>query len=80
LIVHFNNSVDHAHELRTAVLAEGGNAEAVQANLSTDAGTVCLASSVAAVTGGLDILVANARVSKAGSFEDHNEADFELIL
>ena len=72
LIVHFNHSVAHAREVVMAIRAEGGDAEAVQADLSTHAGTAALASSVAALTEGkLDILVANAGISKAGSLEDH---------
>jgi NAD(P)-dependent dehydrogenase (short-subunit alcohol dehydrogenase family) len=64
-----------------AVCAEGGDAEAVRADLSTYAGTVDLASSVAALTENkLDILVANAGISKGGSLEDHSEADFDQLF
>lgn len=81
LIAHFNQSVDEARDLVTAIRAVGGTAEAVQADLSAAAGTVSLASSVTSLTGGkLDILVANAGVSKAGSLEDHTEADFDRLF
>jgi 3-oxoacyl-[acyl-carrier protein] reductase len=81
LTVHFNHSVVDARELVIAIRAEGGDAEAVEADLSTSAGTTALASSVAALTEGkLDILVANAGISKAGSLEDHSEADFDRLF
>jgi NAD(P)-dependent dehydrogenase (short-subunit alcohol dehydrogenase family) len=81
LTVHFNHSVDHAREVVMAIRAEGGEAEAVQADLSTYAGTNALAASVASLTEGkLDILVANAGLTKAGSLEDHTEADFDRLF
>ena len=76
LIVHFNESVAPARELVTAIRAEGGDADAIRADLSTQDGTTSLASSVAALTEGkLDIQVANAGISKAGSLQDHGVAD-----
>jgi len=81
VIAHFNQSVKEAHELVTEIRAGGGAAEAAQGDLSTAAGTVSLASFVAAMLGGkLDVLVANAGVSKAGSIEDHSEADFDRLF
>ncbi len=81
LIVHFNESVAPAHELVMAIRAEGGDAEAIRADLSTQDGTTSLASSVAALTEGkLDILVANAGISKAGSLKDHTAADFDRLF
>ena len=81
LIVHFNESVAPARDVVMAIRAEGGDAEAVRADLSTHAGTTSLASTVAAATEGkLDILVANAGISKAGSLEDHTEADFDRLI
>jgi 3-oxoacyl-[acyl-carrier protein] reductase len=81
LIVHFNNSAAQAREVILAIRAEGSDAESVQADLSTHAGTASLASSVAALTSGkLDILVANAGISKAGTLENHSEADFDLLF
>ena len=47
LIVHFNESVAPARELVTAIRAEGGDADAIRADLSTQDGTTSLASSVA---------------------------------
>ena len=45
LIVHFNNSAAQAREVVLAIRAEGGEAESVQADLATHAGTASLASS-----------------------------------
>jgi len=42
LVVHFNSAVASARELVTAIRAEGGDAEAVRADLSTHAGTASL--------------------------------------
>jgi 3-oxoacyl-[acyl-carrier protein] reductase len=81
VLVHFNNSADQAREVVMAIRAEGGDAEAVKADLSTYEGTAALASSVAFVTEGkLDILVANAGISKAGAPEEHSEADFDRLF
>jgi len=81
LIVHFNSAVASARELVTAIRAEGGDAEAVRADLSTHAGTASLASDVAALSKRkLDILVANAGITKAGSLADHTEADFDRLF
>jgi 3-oxoacyl-[acyl-carrier protein] reductase len=81
LIVHFNESVGPARDLVMAIRAEGGDAEAFRADLSTHEGTTSLASTVAALTKAkLDILVANAGISKAGSLEDHAEADFDRLF
>lgn len=81
LIVHFNESVAPAHALVMAIRAEGGDADAIRADLSTQDGTTSLASSVAALTEGkLDILVANAGISKAGSLKDHTAADFDRLF
>jgi 3-oxoacyl-[acyl-carrier protein] reductase len=81
LIVHFNASVAPARDVVMAIRAEGGDAEAVRADLSTHDGTISLASSVTALTGGrLDILVANAGITKAGSLESHTESDFDRLF
>lgn len=81
VIVHFSRSADQARDVVEAIRAEGGEAEATRADLSTQAGTLSLASSVDAITGGkLDILIANAGVSKAGSIEDHTEDDFDRLF
>ena len=81
VLVHFNTSAAQAREVVMAIRAEGGDADAVKADLSTHDGTVSLASSVAFVTEGkLDILVANAGISKAGALEEHSEADFDRLF
>jgi 3-oxoacyl-[acyl-carrier protein] reductase len=81
VIVHYNNSDTEAGDLVARIRGEGGNEETVKADLSTQSGTDFLASSVAALTQGkLDILVANAGISKAAALEDHTQADFERLF
>jgi 3-oxoacyl-[acyl-carrier protein] reductase len=81
VLVHFNQSVDKAHEVVTGIRAEGGDGEAIRADLSTDAGTADLASSAAkASENKLDIVVANAGITKSGSLTDHSEKDFDRLF
>lgn len=81
VLVHFNNSVPQAREVVMRIRAEGGDAEGVNGELSTYSGSVELAHTVRTlVDGKLDILVANAGVSKAGSLEAHSEVDFDRLF
>jgi 3-oxoacyl-[acyl-carrier protein] reductase len=81
LFVHFNNSHDEARDLVMAIRAEGGDAEAVRADLSAEDGTSFLASSVASLSGcKLDILVANAGSSEGRLLESHTTTDFDRLF
>jgi NAD(P)-dependent dehydrogenase (short-subunit alcohol dehydrogenase family) len=81
LLVHFNNPLDQAREVVMGIRAEGGDSEAVRGELSTHAGSVDLAQTVRTlVDGKLDILLANAGISKAGSLEAHSEADLDRLF
>jgi 3-oxoacyl-[acyl-carrier protein] reductase len=66
VIVHYGRSAEEAKSLVAAILAQGGRADAVSADLSTPDGPASLAEQVRLITGGrLDVLVLNAGVSKA---------------
>jgi 3-oxoacyl-[acyl-carrier protein] reductase len=80
LLAHYHASEEHAQELVARIRVEGGEAETMKADLSTYAGTAALVSAVGALTNKLDILVANAGISKAGSLQDHDEADFDRLF
>jgi len=81
LLVHYGRAVDEAHSLVAEIRNEGGQAEALSADLATPRGAVDLAKSVREAVGErLDILVANAGISKAAAIEDHTIADFDALF
>jgi 3-oxoacyl-[acyl-carrier protein] reductase len=81
VLVHFNESVDQARKVVMDIRAEGGNGEAIRADLSTGAGTAGLASSVVSLSENkLDIVVANAGITKSRTLTDHSEADFDRLF
>jgi 3-oxoacyl-[acyl-carrier protein] reductase len=81
VIVHYGRSAEEANSLVTAILAEGGRADAVCADLSTPDGPTALAEQVRSITGGrLDVLVLNAGVSKAARLPDYTAGDFDSLF
>ncbi|HLZ66674.1 MAG TPA: SDR family oxidoreductase [Aliidongia sp.] len=78
VLVHYGNAVAEAEAVVTEIRATGGRAESIQADLSTADGPAKLAEQVRAIVGGrLDILVANAGVSKAATIEETTVEDFD---
>jgi NAD(P)-dependent dehydrogenase (short-subunit alcohol dehydrogenase family) len=84
--VHYNAASDAANAVVAAIVAAGGRAFAIQADLSERGGATALARSFAAelsVRHGnaeFDILVNNAGVGKRATIEDITEEDLDLIL
>ena len=81
VLVHYGKSQRDADSLVAEIRARGGKADAVGSNLAAPEGASELATKVRALAGErLDIVVANAGISKAGRLEDHTVADFDNLF
>jgi len=81
VLVHYGRAADEAHSLVAEIGNAGGQAEAFSADLATPQGAVDLAKRVREAVGEhLDILVANAGISKAAAIEEHTIADFDALF
>jgi NAD(P)-dependent dehydrogenase (short-subunit alcohol dehydrogenase family) len=81
VLVHYGKSQKEANSLVENIRTNGGKAEAVGADLAAPEAASELATSVRSLVGGrLDILVANAGISKAARIEDHTIADFDNLF
>jgi NAD(P)-dependent dehydrogenase (short-subunit alcohol dehydrogenase family) len=81
VLVHYSSGEKEAEAVVAEIRAAGGNAQKVAANLRDADGPHTLAQRVRAVVGHrLDILVANAGVSKAASIEETTVADFDNLF
>ena len=73
VIIHFGRNADEAKSVVDQIRAAGGRADAVAADLSAPDGAHELAAQVRNLIGDrLDILVANAGISTAATFEEHH--------
>ena len=81
VIVHYGRAAAEADAAVASIRAAGGQADAVQVDLSIQDGAATLASQVRTVVGDhLDIFVSNAGISKAGAIEDHTMEDFDNLF
>jgi NAD(P)-dependent dehydrogenase (short-subunit alcohol dehydrogenase family) len=81
VIVHYGASAAEAQEVVAQILAAGGHARAVGADLAAPDGPAELARQVREVVGDrLDILVANAGVAKSASIEETTVEDFDRLF
>jgi 3-oxoacyl-[acyl-carrier protein] reductase len=81
VLVHFNNNEKEADAVVAEILKTGGRAEKVKADLRQADGPYTLAKRVRGMVGDrLDILVANAGISKAMSIEDTTIEDFDGLF
>jgi 3-oxoacyl-[acyl-carrier protein] reductase len=84
--VHFNSAAEAANATVADILARGGQAFAIRADLSKRDGAATLAANFSAElisryeSPAFDILVNNAGVSKRATIEDVSEDDFDLLL
>jgi 3-oxoacyl-[acyl-carrier protein] reductase len=84
--VHYHSQADAANATVAEIVAAGGIAFAIQADLSARGGAAALAKLFTAelteryAAPGFDILVNNAGLSKRAAIEDITEDDFELLL
>lgn len=81
VIVHYGRGAADAKSVVGEILAAGGRAEAVGTDLSQPRGPHDLAAKVRTIVGDrLDILVANAGISKAATIEDTTLDDFDALF
>jgi 3-oxoacyl-[acyl-carrier protein] reductase len=81
VLVHYGKAAGEAQTLVSEINSSGGQAEAISADLSTPDGASDLARHVRDRLGDhLDILVANAGISKAAPIEDHTIEDFDGLF
>src|SRR6266850_640332 len=81
VLVHYGRSAQDAESLVAAIRGEGGSADSISADLATPDGPILLAKQVRSMAGErLDILVANAGISKAAKLQDSTVADFDNLF
>jgi 3-oxoacyl-[acyl-carrier protein] reductase len=81
LLVHYSSSLKEAEAVVAEIRKAGGRADALGADLSAPDGPHKLAKQVRAVVGDrLDILVANAGISKSAAIEETTVEDFDRLF
>jgi NAD(P)-dependent dehydrogenase (short-subunit alcohol dehydrogenase family) len=81
VLVHYGKSQRDAVTLVEEIRNTGGKADSVGADLATPEAAAEVAAKVSKLVGDrLDILVANAGISKAARIEDHTIADFDNLF
>jgi NAD(P)-dependent dehydrogenase (short-subunit alcohol dehydrogenase family) len=81
VLVHYSSSEKEADAVVAEILKGGGKAEKVASNLRKPDGAHTLATQVRAIVGDrLDILVANAGISKSATIEDTTVEDFDNLF
>jgi 3-oxoacyl-[acyl-carrier protein] reductase len=81
VLVHYSSSEPEADAVVAEIRKAGGKADKVGADLRQAEGPHALARQVRAIIGGrLDILVANAGISKSASIEDTRVEDFDNLF
>ncbi|MFI4982068.1 MAG: SDR family NAD(P)-dependent oxidoreductase [Nevskiales bacterium] len=81
VLVHYSSSEQEADAVVAEIRKAGGKADKIGADLRQADGPHGLAKGVRAIVGGrLDILVANAGVSKSASIEDTRLEDFDNLF
>lgn len=81
VVVHYGRNADEAESVVDQIRASGGRADAVAADLSAPDGPHTLAAQVRNLVGDrLDIIVANAGVSKAAAIEEMTVRDFDNLF
>jgi 3-oxoacyl-[acyl-carrier protein] reductase len=81
VLVHYGRSAQEAESLVAGIRSNGGRADAIRADLGTPDGATVLARQVRSIVGErLDVLVANAGISKAATIKDHTMADFDNLF
>ena len=81
VLVHYGRKAAEARSVVDQIKAAGGRAEAIGSDLSDPQGAHGLAAKVREIVGDrLDILVANAGVSKAATIEEMTTDDFDALF
>jgi 3-oxoacyl-[acyl-carrier protein] reductase len=81
VLVHYGRSAEEAKSLVGSIRAKGGRADAISADLASPEAVALLAQEARSIVGDrLDILVANAGVSKSATIQDHAPEDFDNLF
>jgi NAD(P)-dependent dehydrogenase (short-subunit alcohol dehydrogenase family) len=81
VVVHYGRGADEAKSVVDQICAAGGRADSIAGDLSAPDGAHKLAAQVRGLIGErLDILVANAGISKAATIEDITVKDFDSLF
>jgi 3-oxoacyl-[acyl-carrier protein] reductase len=81
VLVHYGRGAKEADDVASEIRRAGGRADAIAADLAAADGPHKLAKQVRAIVGDrLDILVANAGVSKAAGIEETTVEDFDALF
>jgi len=81
VLVHYGRSAQDAESLVADIRSKGGRGDAIHADLGTPDGAIQLATEVRSIVGErLDVLVANAGISKSATFKDHTVEDFDNLF
>jgi 3-oxoacyl-[acyl-carrier protein] reductase len=81
VIIHYGRSASEANALGKEIKTSGGQAHIVSADLALPDGAIRLAEQVRKIADDkLDILVANAGISKAGPIESHTVEEFDSLF
>lgn len=81
VLVHYGRGQSEAEAVVSEIRQAGGNAQMVTADLAAPDGAHKLAEQVRGIVGDrLDVLVANAGISKAAPIEDITVADFDRLF
>src|SRR6476660_9226411 len=81
VLVHYSSSAKEAEAVVAEIRKAGGRADAIAADLSAPDGAHKLAKKVRGIVGDrLDILIANAGVSKAATIEETTIEDFDRLF
>jgi 3-oxoacyl-[acyl-carrier protein] reductase len=81
VLVHYGRSAQEAESVVGDIRSNGGQAEAIRADLGTPDGAIELAKEVRSIVGErLDVLVSNAGITKSATFQDHTVEDFDDLF
>jgi 3-oxoacyl-[acyl-carrier protein] reductase len=81
VLVHYGRSAQEAQSVVESIQSMGGRADAIRADLATPEGASSLAKEARSIVGDrLDIVVANAGVSKSATIKDHTIEDFDKLF
>jgi 3-oxoacyl-[acyl-carrier protein] reductase len=80
VVVNYNSNADAAHEVVEQIKAQGGDALAVQADVSTEDGANTLIKTANDTYGKLDILVNNAGITRDNVIMLMKPEDFDTVI
>ena len=80
VIVNYHNKVDAANELKESIIARGGNAITLQADVSDESSVQSMFNKIKESYGSVDILVNNAGMGLRKPFDQLTLSDWQLTL